>query len=102
MNLSNTNIQALNYEDLNQNITVSSNYIPIQSKTFVNTSNLKEITLPGRCSQFGLNYSYYSGAFACCTSLTKLNFKNFDVADVDGDGDNAVTGAGFDQITQAT
>ena len=61
MDLSNTNIQALNYEDLNQSITVSSKSIPIQSGTFVNTSNLKEITLPGGCSQFVLYYSIIQG-----------------------------------------
>lgn len=105
VDLSNTNIQALNYGNVSQlGVTnPSSSSIPYQG-TFNNASNLKEITLPASCNQFGIAaFSDYSatqyGAFSNCSSLQKLNFKKFTLNDKDAEG-NALTG--FDQITQAT
>ena len=79
--------------------------------TFNNASNLKEITLPASCNQFGIaaysdsnNHPAQYGAFSNCSSLKNLNFKNFDVntkPSVDANG-NQTTPTGFDQITQAT
>ena len=112
VDLSNTGIEALNYADLHQSITPppagnsrtadpdsTTTPISIQSGTFANATKLTEITLPASCSQFGLHYSYYSGAFARCTSLNTLNFENFAVHPTSGE--NAVS-AGFAQISQDT
>ena len=103
VDLSNTNIEALNYGDLKQTLTNSHTQgtVAIQSGTFTNASHLKEITLPASCSQFGLNYSYYSGAFARCTSLTNLNFKNFE-GNTKPDATTGAIPTGFDQINQQT
>ena len=77
MDLYNTNIEALNYRDLKQTFYNSSSQLnyPMHSGAIANDSRLTKITLPASCSQFGLNYSYYSDAFANCTSLQ--NFNNF-------------------------
>ena len=104
MDLSNTNIQALNYGNVSD-LGLTSTQTTIQG-TFNGASNLKEITLPASCNQFGIaafadTHATQYGAFSNCSSLQKLNFKNFDVAPVSGDSEKAVT-AGFDQITQAT
>ena len=105
VDLSNTNIQALNYGNMSQSglTNPSSSKIPYQG-TFNNASNLTTITLPASCNQFGTAaFSNYHptqyGAFSNCTSLQNLNFKNFEI---DKGTAEKPTTPGFDQITQDT
>ena len=105
VDLSNTNIQALNYGDMSQSgLTSPSTSIPIRG-TFNGASNLTEITLPASCNQFGIAafadfHATQYGAFSNCSSLTNLNFKNFKLnTEPDAAG---VAPTGFDQITQDT
>ena len=86
---------------------VTNTPITIQG-TFNGASNLTEITLPASCNQFGIaafsdknNYPAQYGAFSNCSSLQKLNFKNFEL-NTKPSGESTTAPTGFDQITQAT
>ncbi|MBR2651259.1 hypothetical protein IKD48_00230 [bacterium] len=80
--------------------------------TFANMSQLKEITLPASCSQFGvkdwtLNTDLSTSCtFTNCTSLKNLNFKNFTLkttSSVDANGNPTQTPINtFEGITRDT
>ena len=99
IDLSGSDIEALNYADMGKTISVTgtsgSSNVPVKTGTLYNAANLTDLTLPASCNQFGLEYSYQSGAFANCTSLQHLNFKNFTL-------DTTNDKTGFEQISQAT
>lgn len=101
IDLSATNIQALNYGDLSKlGLGSDQNY---EGGAFAHADKLETLTLPASCNQFGV-YSWTQkgtvssyGTFSNCTSLKELNFKNFDITPVD----TTIT-AGFNQINQQT
>ena len=99
IDLSGSDIEALNYADMGKTISVTttsgSSNVSVETGTLFNASHLTDLTLPATCNQFGLEYSYQSGAFANCTSLQHLNFKNFALNTTDSK-------TGFDQINQQT
>ena len=97
IDLSGSDIEALNYADMGATVSGS---VKVKTGALSNASHLTELTLPASCNQFGLEYSYQSGAFANCTSLQHLNFKNFALDTTKPDG-SAIT-PGFDQINQQT
>ena len=105
IDLSNTNIQALNYGDMSQlGLGLSDQHY--NGGTFAQASQLQTLTLPASCNQFGVygqtNGSTVSnfGTFANCTSLKELNFTKFALTPV-STGNNAIS-AGFAQINQQT
>ena len=106
VDLSNTNIEALNYGNVSQ-LGLTSMQSTIQG-TFNGASNLTTITLPASCNQFGIaafadTHATQYGAFSNCSSLTNLNFNNFKLKTTTGDGANPTpVQPGFDQITQDT
>ena len=96
IDLSGSDIQALNYADMGASITPTTGAsVKVKTGALYNAANLRELTLPASCNQFGLEYSYQSGAFANCTSLQHLNFKNFAL-------DTTDSKTGFAQINQQT
>ena len=97
IDLSGSDIEALNYADMGASITPTGGgaKVPVKTGALYNASHLTDITLPASCNQFGLEYSYQSGAFANCTSLQHLNFKNFTL-------DTTDSKTGFAQINQQT
>ena len=95
IDLSGSNIQALGF-GLGNGLGAGS--INNVYGTFNGASNLKDITLPATCNQFGMTTSYFSSAFANCTSLANINYKNFALNTTPGEGSTTAP-TGFDSLS---
>lgn len=95
VDLSGSNIQALGFGLGNG---LGAGNIANVYGTFNGASNLKDITLPATCNQFGMTTSYFSSAFANCTSLANINYKNFALNTTPGEGSTTAP-TGFDSLS---
>ena len=95
VDLSGSNIQALGFGLQNG---AGAGSITNIYGTFKGASNLTNITLPASCSQFGMTTSYSSSAFANCTSLSNINYKNF-ALNTTPSAEGGAAPTGFDSLS---